>query len=701
MRQDLRASIDSGNTGPSPLRRRVWRHPAAWLASRAFVVAFALGQLTRLLLSVLTGDAHQASLSAWVDVLLRGAAGDAAFAATLACGLLVVGALTHGRRPRTRVRQTKRAVGMGIAIFALLFIAVSEVLFWDEFTTRFNFIAVDYLIYTTEVIGNIRESYPVNAILAVVGAIALAVSVFLVRSTPVDGARPLRWWGRIALAALAVAGTALAARVGLAVHDSADSAAALRTHAALPELARNGPIAFIAALRDNALPFSKFYATVDPASVDALAGAWPRQPLARPVAFEGAARAPGSTPDGAPARRPKHLVLIQVESLSAEFLGAFGDRRELTPNMDRYAREGVLFTQLYAIGTRTVRGLEALSAGLPPLPGQSVVRRPDNAGLLTMGGVLRANGFSPQFLYGGYGMFDNMNAWFEGSGYRVRDRSDLPPDPARFGNVWGVADEHLFDEALATMDRESGSGRAFLHLMTTSNHRPYTYPDGRIDIPSKTGREGAVKYTDWAIGHFIEQARGKPWFDDTLFVIVADHCASVAGRTKLPPDRYHIPAIFYSPSHLKPGTVDHLASQIDLVPTLLGWFGFDHGGRFLGQDLFGPDVEQRAFLANYQEIGMLVPADDGGRDMVVLSPRRRVGQFHIDAGGTSRAVPIDPVLAQRVVARFQQADGLLSGNRYRMIEPEPRARPITMNRQPDASGEKIHDAARKPSPAAS
>src|SRR5690606_25995064 len=324
----------------------------------------------------------------------------------------------------------------------------------------------------------------------------------------------------------------------LAVDSTVRDAAALRANAVDQEIARNGAVAFIAALRDNSLSFRRFYATLDPSQVEAIAGRWPR--AQRTLGSK--ASVPVAVRRAASAGAPRHVVVIQVESLSADFLGVFGNAKGLTPSLDALAGQGVLLTNLYAIGTRTVRGLEALSAALPPLPGQSLVHRPGNARLQTLGAALRQHGFETTFLYGGYGYFDNMNAYFAANGYRVRDRHDIPNERVGFANIWGIADEYLFDDALAQMDRAVADGRRqLLHLMTTSNHRPYTYPDGRIDIASKTGRNGAVKYTDWAIGRFFERARSRPWFDDTLFVIVADHCASVAGKTRLPPAHYRIP----------------------------------------------------------------------------------------------------------------------------------------------------------------
>jgi phosphoglycerol transferase MdoB-like AlkP superfamily enzyme len=353
-----------------------------------------------------------------------------------------------------------------------------------------------------------------------------------------------------------------------------------------------------------------------------------------------------------------NVVLITVESLSAEFLGAFGNTRGLTPNLDRLARDGMLFTRLYATGTRTVRGLEALSVALPPTPGQSVVRRPDNDHLYTLGSALADHGYTPTFLYGGYGLFDNMNAYFAGNGYRVIDRTDFPADDKAFANVWGVADEYLFAQASQLLDRDSASGKpSFVHIMTTSNHRPFTYPAGRIDIPSPGGRDGAVKYTDWAIGNFIDQARSKPWFANTMFVIVADHCASSAGKTRLPLGRYHIPALVYAPAILSPARVERLASQIDLAPTLLAMLGMAEDQRFLGRDILTmPAAEERTFIANYQELGYVRQGV-----LTVLAPRGQVAAYRIRED-SDEALPIrpDPQLTAEAIAYYQGASLLLT-----------------------------------------
>ena len=137
----------------------------------------------------------------------------------------------------------------------------------------------------------------------------------------------------------------------------------------------------------------------------------------------------------------------------------YGDARGLTPNLDRLAGESLWFANVYATGNRTVRGLEALALALPPTPGQSIVRRPDNGVLFSLGSVFEDKGYGVLFAYGGYGYFDNMNAFFDANDYRAVDRRDIPSGRIEFANVWGVADEHLYDQVLDEIEREKAANR--------------------------------------------------------------------------------------------------------------------------------------------------------------------------------------------------------------------------------------------------
>ena len=221
--------------------------------------------------------------------------------------------------------------------------------------------------------------------------------------------------------------------------------------------------------------------------------------------------------------------------------------------------------------------------------------------------MFNANGYESLYVYGGYGYFDNMNYFFSNNGYTVVDRTAIAATDIHHENIWGVCDEDLFTLALAEADKRHAAGKPFFaHVMTTSNHRPFTYPEGRVDVASGTGRDGAVKYTDWAINDFIERARRRPWFDDTVFVIVADHTSSARGKTDLPIEGFHIPLLIYSPRHVPARKVDYIASQIDVAPTLLALLNFSYRSRFFGQDILAEGRNhQRALLANYQTVGYL------------------------------------------------------------------------------------------------
>lgn len=607
--------------------------------SLALLVSFA----TRLALLWLT-DGGAVPVSAWPGLFGMGFVQDVLVAVVLVLPWGLFFFLLPAYLRSGRAGYVAATTMFWIYAFSLIFGALSEITFWQEFSTRFNFIAVDYLLYTHEVLGNIRESYPVGTLLALVAAASTA-SV---------------WALRVRLrSALAVSVTPIQRLAGACVMIGAASMVIVLPQPVLrdgnvyvSELARNGLYSLAQAMHSNELDYDLFYATMPQEEADAvLAGVGvQRAPLSKAASKDMYDDADDLMPFK---RKPKNVVLITVESLSAKYVGAYGAEGGLTPNLDRLANQGLMFDNVYAAGTRTVRGLEALSLGTPPIPGQAIVRRPGNEGLSTLGEILGRQGMSPLFIYGGYGYFDNMNAYFGANDYRVVDRRDFPKESVAFENVWGVADESLYDNALIHIGREYAAGKPFFaHIMTTSNHRPYTYPDGRIDIASPGGRQGAVKYTDYAIGRFIEQARTQPWFEDTLFVIVADHCASVAGKTRIPVASYRIPMIFYAPALIDPGHVDTMVSQIDLAPTLveaLGKRGDDH---FFGRSLFEKgEHAARAFVSNYQDLGYL---RDGV--LTVLSPKRKISAWKIDPSSFEASpIAVDAQHAKEAIAYYQTA----------------------------------------------
>jgi len=572
-------------------------------------------------------------------------------------------ALAPGRLARTRAYRFAAVAWFLVACFAALLLAVAEWLFWDEFGGRFNFIAVDYLLYTHEVLGNIWQSYPVGWLLAGLALAAAAATTLAARMLWRSAAAPLGWRRALAIVAAQAALVALATLVvdsDLKDRPGRDAA---------NELAGNGLYAFFAANRRNELDFERHYATLP--LPEALATV--RRALGPAQWVEPAGESIERFEPGRGAERHLNVVLVSVESLGAEFLGAYGDPRGLTPNLDRLARESLWFANVYATGNRTVRGLEALALALPPTPGQSIVRRPANEMLFSLGSVFEDKGYAVLFAYGGYGYFDNMNAFFDANDYRTVDRRGIPSERVAFENVWGVADEHLFDQVIEEIDREKTADPAravFAHVMTTSNHRPYTYPAGRIDIPSGTGRDGAVKYSDFALGRLIERARTRPWFADTVFVITADHGASARGTAAIPVDKYLIPVLVYAPAHVPPQRVDRLMSQIDIAPTLLGLLDFAYYTKFMGRDVLrSPPSGDRAFVANYQTLGYL-----RGDSLVLLEPKRKVAVYRRNGDAPAPARADDPSLVREAIAFYQVASHVFRSGLYRDEEQIPPAR---------------------------
>ena len=529
--------------------------------------------------------------------------------------------------PRIRDAWRTGAVYFTIAlyVFLLLINSLSECFFWWEFAVRYNFIAVDYLVYTNEVIGNIMESYPVVPLVSAVVALSVGVAWLLYfRKASFRGARitmTLRQW---AVSAVLLIFAAFCSGVWLHIdyrHFRSETEFAT-------QLQQNGCWDFLEAFVSNELDYTQFYTMLPEDEARAH-----QQALC------------GQDENGIQAIRdslaplPKNIVLITIESLSADFLEAYGNKDHITPTLDTLVRNSLAFDHLFATGNRTVRGLEAVTLCIPPSAGESIVKRKNNKNLFSTGKLLRDRGYTTRYFYGGDSYFDNMGDFFGGNGYEVVDKGVYRPEEITFYNIWGTCDEDSYAVALRYCDADYAAGTPFFaHLMTISNHRPYTYPDGRIQYKGDPqSRKAAVMYTDYALGQFLAEAAQRPWFDETVFVILADHCASSAGKTSLPLEGYHIPALIYAPGFIAPQRVDKICSQIDIIPTLLRLLHLSYDSAFYGQDILDPDFKQRAFMATYQDLGYYA---DGV--LTVLSPVEKVKQYEVRPGQWSwEEVPMD------------------------------------------------------------
>jgi phosphoglycerol transferase MdoB-like AlkP superfamily enzyme len=634
-----------------------------------FGVFLALSLATRLVLLAKAAPDVTWTLSllasfAWGVLFDLGAAGWASLPLLFVLTFLPAGWFKH------RWQQWLAHAAGFVIIYLLLFNTVAEWVFWDEFGVRFNFIAVDYLVYTTEVIGNIRESYNLPLIFGGVAAAAVVVFWLCWRT-----GYPQRWVQAAANEPFKARLTAGAVWfVGIVTFGSVLSESWLPAYRNNfnRELAKDGLWSLFAAFRNNQLDYDQFYQTRTPAaSFKTLADELVRDgsKLLRPGELDTLRYVRNDGPELRP-----NVIQITVESLSADFLSIFNRASNLTPNLAELAAKSLVFDAFYATGTRTDRGMEALTLSMPPTPGRSIVKRPFNENMFTLGSVFRARGYDTAFIYGGFGYFDNMNYFFGNNGYRVIDRTGVPKEDITFANVWGVCDEDLYRWTLREADASAAAGKPFhFFVMTTSNHRPYTFPEGRIDLPSKiSGRAGAVKYTDYAIGKFIRDAADKPWFKNTVFVIVADHCASSAGKTELPVQNYHIPLIIYSPGgHIAPGHVRTLTSQMDYAPTLLGLLNWSYPSRFFGHDVRKIEPAQaHALIGSYQKLGHL---ENG--NFVILSPQRGATAYRYDFA-TNTQTPQKPSEYDltEAISFYESANYMYKNRLYRELTPEEQQR---------------------------
>lgn len=565
-----------------------------------------------------------------LDILRTVSLGFLYDATVLCCLLLPLSLLYYLLEPRLGTNKICRLLlnAASCCFFTFVFFtSICEYYFWQEFHTRFNFIAVDYLVYTHEVINNILQSYPVYPLLAVMLLFSFLFSYWFTRRA----SYPLLCSSWLKRGCSLAKHFALTAFLLVFMNNSFTRFVANNNYN--QEIAANGIFQLFHAFFSNELDYKQFYITKDDPFI--LSQLQAKLALDQSK-LKGSNDSSRFISNKEKIKQP-NIVIIVAESLSASFTGLTDKAHSFTPYLDTLAKEAYSYTKVYATGTRTVRGLEAVSLSLPPTPGQSIVRRPDCLNTFNIGTPLQQAGYRTEFVYGGYGYFDNMNEFFAGNGYDILDRTSIPKDEVYFETVWGVADEILFQQALKRLDEFTIKQPLMQIILTTTNHRPYTFPEGKINAPQGK-RESVVRYTDYAIHKFIEAAKQRPWFENTVFVILADHNASVAGKTSLPINRYHIPCLVYAPKLIAPGSCNRLMSQIDVIPTVFGMLGMSYESKNLGYDINKlPLGKERAFISTYQQLGYI--AED---KLIILEPNRKLSAYKIENYATSGYTPISP-----------------------------------------------------------
>jgi phosphoglycerol transferase MdoB-like AlkP superfamily enzyme len=540
----------------------------------------------------------------------------------------------------------------------LFFLFQAEFYFFEEYTSRFNTVAIDYLHYWTEVSGNISAMYPVKRIIALclLGATGVTLAV-----------RRWAWPG-------AVTGvkTRLAHLGGWLLATGALLAGATQinfqgsSERLLNEIASNGLTGGTVAIFTRDLDYAHFFPTLSREEsfvrarklLDTPGAVWSSDP------FSLQRRIPGD-----PARKKLNVIVLAQESFGSEFWGCLNlqdgkpPHKSLTPKLDAIAeKEGLLFTHLFADGNRTVRGMEAIFASFPPLPGDAILARNKSQNCETLASVLDRDGYSTTFIYPGRGLFDDMEPFMLANGFQ---RFISGPDFSHptFSTVWGHCDEDLYDRALEEARAAHQSGQPFfIATMSVSNHQPFVFPKNKVD-PKLKGHKAGARYSDLAVSRFIEQARKEPFWQASIIAIVSADGARVYGSQTVPVLSYEIPLLIVGPAAVQHSQrIDTAGCQLDVAPTILGLIGRPYDSVFYGRDLLTPAAERFALLNHNRSIAIYREPE-----LVALSLGKVVERFTRADRHTLIKQGLDAATqeaAKDATALFQTADELYRERRY-------------------------------------
>ncbi len=610
-----------------PQNNNVWRRIRSPLKPYLYFFALTLFCLTLSRLFLMTWQAARIdSTDDWMTLLGFGLRIDIASICFIVGIPAVISLFISGIPYINRVWDALTRIWLTGAFVMVIFMEASTPAFIDEYSLRPNRLFVEYLLYPKEVFSMLIEGHKLTLLLTfliTISTVILAYKFF--RKQSIANKPQPKWFERPVLMAIVLVLAFLGARSSLQHRAINPSYTAFTNDPLVNGLTLNSTYSLLYAVSEMADEVSslELYPNMEQGKViteihkamrldkDQFTSTdYPT--LHKQIATQHF-------------DRPKNLVIILEESLGAQFVGSLGGL-PLTPEYDKLVPEGWSFNKLYATGTRSVRGIEAVVTGFVPTPARSTVKLPNSqTDFFTLAKLLGQYGYNSNFIYGGGAHFDNMKSFFLGNGFDsiIEEKDFVNPE---FVGSWGVSDEDLFSKANQDFVERSKTDQPFFSLVfSSSNHDPYEFPDNKIELYNtpKNTRENAVKYADHAVGHFFELAKKEDYWKNTVFLVVADHDARTRRSELVPIPNFHIPALILGEG-IKSKQDNRIVSQIDLAPTLLSLIGVDSSHPMIGQDMTkAPDnYIGRAIMQFNQNQAYMT-----GNQVVILQPNKPAKTF--------------------------------------------------------------------------
>ena len=594
-----------------------------------YIFLFGLSFLTisRFILSMWNFD-RVTNVNGWSEIFISGLRVDIATLSYLFVIPALITCLMINYKNLKKIWLFFLRIWIVLSIWLLVFMEVVTPSFILEYDVRPNRLFVEYLMYPSELMNMLLSGYKTE--LTIVTLLSSLTLYFSWKGSAVvlnEPAMPV-WYWRPLLAILVLLLGVMGARSSLGHRPLNPAMVAFSIDPLMNDLTLNSTYSMLFAVKQlqNEDDAFKYYGQMDEDEVINLVRDSTNLGLNKYFSKEFPTMASHKSSYRG---QKKNLVILLQESLGARYVGKLGGL-PLTPNIDKLMEEGWNFTNVYATGTRSVRGIEAIITGFSPTPARSVVKLgKSQSGFFSIAHLLKKNGYHTQFIYGGESHFDNMKSFFLGNGFDDMQDFGTFKEPTFVGS-WGASDEDLYAKAHLQFSVLHEQRKPFFSLVfTTSNHTPFDYPDGRIELynqPKET-RENAAKYSDYALGKFFENAKKSAYWADTIFLIVADHDSRAYGDQLVPIKHFHIPAVIVG-SDIIHRQDTRLASQIDLPQTLLSLIGVDSDNPMIGHDLTQeiPQVKLRAMMQFYKNFAWM----DGQNNVVVLQPEKSPVEFYYD-----------------------------------------------------------------------